>query len=69
MSKREIEVIHCISRLGVQDRNDERHVEVDVTKGMEMAVVNTFFQKREWVTALPPSLCGICKMFFGHKKS
>ncbi|KAK2889870.1 hypothetical protein Q8A73_018170 [Channa argus] len=36
-----------MGRFGVQDRNAEGQMVVDFAKRMEMAVVNTFFQKRQ----------------------
>ncbi|XP_067359512.1 craniofacial development protein 2-like [Channa argus] len=36
-----------MGRFGVQDRNTEGQMVVDFAKRMEMAVVNTFFQKRQ----------------------
>ena len=38
---------NVMSKFGVKDRNLEGQAMVDFTKTMEMAVVNTFFQKRE----------------------
>ena len=39
-------------KFGIQDRNTEGQMVVDFANRMEMAVVNTFFQKRQehWVT-------------------
>ncbi|MGL4897557.1 MAG: hypothetical protein ACRC31_03910, partial [Cetobacterium sp.] len=34
-------------RFGVRERNNEGQMVVDFAKRMEMAVVNTYFQKRE----------------------
>ncbi|KAK2846462.1 hypothetical protein Q5P01_009461 [Channa striata] len=36
-----------MGRFGVKDRNPEGQMVVDFAKRMEMAVVNTYFQKRE----------------------
>ena len=36
-----------ISRFTIQDRNIEGQIVVDFAKRMKMAVVNTFFQKRQ----------------------
>ena len=36
-----------MGRFGIQDRNTEGHMVVDFAKWMEMAVVNTIFQKRQ----------------------
>ena len=36
-----------MGRFGIQDRNTEGQMVVDFAKRMEMAVVNTFFQKRQ----------------------
>ena len=41
-----------MSRFGIQNRNAEGQMVVDFAKRMEMAIVSTFFQKRQehWVT-------------------
>lgn len=36
-----------MGRFGIQNRNAEGHMVVDFAKRMEMAVVNTFFRKRQ----------------------
>ena len=36
-----------MDKFGVQDRNGEGQMMVDFANRMEMAVVNTFFQKRQ----------------------
>jgi len=36
-----------MGRFGIQDRNAEEQMVVDFAKRMEMAVVKTFFQKRQ----------------------
>lgn len=45
--KRTEEMKKVLGKIGVKDRNTEGQMEVDFAKRMEMAAVNTYFQKSE----------------------
>ena len=61
-----------MGRYDIQDRNAERQMVVDFAKRMDMALVNTFFQKRQehrliyksggWSTQVVYILCRRCNL-------